>query len=484
MHSLSHTVPDGPRRQLRLAYSVTALLGAASLIIGCGGGSNESLEVPSGATEVLASSAVSALVAPTPIAPAYSWKYIEAPDGSLATTSGLAGMPNLINSSGQLIASYGLNPPGPWALFHDSRSSTTKSIFHPAEHFQSFPRLINERGDVLVTQRALDSHIHQFVWASSTGHLDEIPRGGDFDTDSMFLSSGRIVGGLTDIAFGAKDTPLCVIDTTQCVAFHWNPATATLTKHLHFDPQWMNDAATMVGLYLPPGASRRQIATVTPEGAVTRVAAAQALEEQFFAFSPRHIADDGQIIVNVLGRDNLAGTFAIRGDSVLNIAEGLALQHPEVCKLRPCSETVQMRNVSRNGHVVGTVSLVYRNDVGDWETASDAAFYWNPKDGPIAISAGQASITPVSVNRSGAVVGYIQSEPNARLDSFVWSREKGIVRLRTITQGLPPLEQEVEVEAIGDGGHILLRDRRQGSAVMVLTPVDECLEVPYPPVRK
>ena len=180
----------------------------------------------------------------------------------------------------------------------------------------------------------------------------------------------------------------------------------------------------------------------------------------------------------MLGRDNLAGTFAIRGDSVINIAEGLALQHPEVCKLRPCSETVQMRNVSRNGHVVGTVSVVYRNDVGDWETASEAAYYWNPKDGPIAISAGQASITPVSVNRSGAVVGYIQSEPNARLDSFVWSREKGIVRLRTITQGLPPLEQEVEVEAIGDGGHILLRDRRQGSAIMVLTPVAECLEVP------
>jgi hypothetical protein len=43
---------------------------------------------------------------------------------------------------------------------------------------------------------------------------------------------------------------------------------------------------------------------------------------------------------------------------------------------------------------------------------------------------------------------------------------------------LPPLEKEVEVEVIGDGGHILLRDRRQGSAIMVLTPVNECLEVP------
>jgi hypothetical protein len=478
MHSLCHMLPDGPRRQLRLAYSVAAVLGAASLIIGCGGGSNESSQVPSGATEILASGAVSALVAPAPVAPAYSWKYIEAPDGSLAATTGMAGMPNLINSSGQLIGSYGFNPPGPWALFHDSRSGTTKSIFDPAEHSQSFPRLINERGDVIVSQRALDARFHQFVWASSTGQLDEIPRGGDFDTEAMFLSSGRIVGGLTDIEFGARDTPLCVVDTTQCVAFHWNAATATLTKHSHFDPQWMNDAATMVGMYLPPGASRSQIATVTPEGAVTRVAAAQALEEQFFAFSPRHIADDGQIIVNVLGRDNLADTFAIRGDSVIKITEGLAPQHPEVCKLRPCSETVQLRNVSRNGHVVGTISLVYRDDAGNWETASETAFHWNAEHGPIVISAGQALIRPVSVNRSGAVIGYIQSEPNTVMDSFVWSHEKGIVRLRTITPGLPPLEKEVEVEVIGDGGHILLRDRRQGSAIMVLTPVNECLEVP------
>ena len=60
----------------------------------------------------------------------------------MAKTIGAAGTSDLINSSGQLIATYGLNPPGPWALFHDSRSGTTKGILDPAEHSQSFPRLI------------------------------------------------------------------------------------------------------------------------------------------------------------------------------------------------------------------------------------------------------------------------------------------------------------------------------------------------------
>ena len=95
------------------------------------------------------------------------------------------------------------------------------------------------------------------------------------------------------------------------------------------------------------------------------------------------------------------------------------------------------------------------------------------------ITAGQAELAVVSVNRHGAVLGYIWPDPNGPYDLFVWTRDKGAVLLRTLAPTLPP--GGVEPESIGDGGHILLRDRANlsvASALMVLTPLGECLEAP------
>jgi len=53
------------------------------------------------------------------------------------------------------------------------------------------------------------------------------------------------------------------------------------------------------------------------------------------------------------------------------------------------------------------------------------------------------------------------------------------VLLRSLAPKLPPAG--VEPESIGDGGHILLRDRNNlsvASALIVLTPLEECLEGP------
>ena len=97
------------------------------------------------------------------------------------------------------------------------------------------------------------------------------------------------------------------------------------------------------------------------------------------------------------------------------------------------------------------------------------------------ITAGQAELAVVSVNRHGAVLGYIWPDPNGPYDLFVWTRDKGAVLLRTLAPTLPPPERAVEPESIGDGGHILLRDRTNpsvSSVLMVLTPLGECLEAP------
>jgi len=184
-----------------------ALCAAAVLCAACGGGSADTRDVAAetAALRDTSSLASPSQAAPSAIAPAYSWKYITAPDGSPATPSGFAGMPRLINTAGQLIASYGNNPPGPYALFHDLRSGTTKSIFDPPEHRASFAANITESGDVLVTHLAFDFRNRSFLWSSGTGQLDEIPTSTDFPTETRYLSNDRVVGGVTDIVLGSRE---------------------------------------------------------------------------------------------------------------------------------------------------------------------------------------------------------------------------------------------------------------------------------------
>jgi hypothetical protein len=125
------------------------------------------------------------------------------------------------------------------------------------------------------------------------------------------------------------------------------------------------------------------------------------------------------------------------------------------------------------------VERVLVNDDGTREQVSQVAFFWDPQSGASPMTSGQAWLQAVSVNRHGAVLGYIRPDPQGPYDLFVWARDKGTVLLRTLAPNLPPAG--VEPESIGDGGHILLRDRSNlsvASALIVLTPLEECLEGP------